>query len=164
MHTQLRLVFAGSLRYSGAVQSRGPGIAKADRPGSGAFSNLLDEDLADESGGSLVLAVLEDLDALIAGDAQIELSAREWGTPGCGGASLIRSEGAREPEILRVAWNRSAITSIRIESRLDLRFEGEAAEPPELMDRLVPMLWSHIQAEGELPDGIERFAGFLSMG
>ena len=146
------------------MQARGPGIAKADRTWTSSSSDLLDEGLGDERGRLLVLAVLEDLDALIGADPQVELSAVAWGTPRSGGASLIRSQGTRQPESLRIAWNRSKIKGIEIESRLDLRFEAEAVDPAELIERLAPMLWRHIRAEGELPAGIERFAGFFSIG
>jgi hypothetical protein len=71
-----------------------------------------------------------------------------------------------KPESLRIAWKESKIQSIEIESPKDLKNEASATMVTlaAAVDTLAPLVWRHIRAGGELPDGVERFAGFFSAG
>ncbi|UCH30138.1 MAG: hypothetical protein JSV06_03685 [Myxococcales bacterium] len=135
------------------MRTRGPGIAKADtRPGDALSRNL-------------VLNVLEDLDALISEETESGATAFAWGDEAQGGAGLIQSRAGRDHEGLRISWNDGQIESIEIESRPGMSFfaSGRAANPADVVDAIVPMLWKHIRSGGELPAGIDRFAGALSL-
>lgn len=112
-----------------------------------------------------MLNVLEDLDALISEETESGATAFAWGDEGQGGAGLIQSRAGRDHEGLRISWNDGQIESIEIESRPGMSFfaSGRAANPADVVDAIVPMLWKHIRSGGELPAGIDRFAGALSL-
>jgi hypothetical protein len=152
----MEVVFPSRLSYSDAVQTKGPGIAKA-------VSGHERLDLAERR--TVVGSVLRDLDSLISRHAQAELSAFVWGTHARGGADLIQSFGGRESEALRISWNNRKIETIELESRLDMSFfhPDASLDLAEAVDALVPMVWSHIRSGRRLPPGIERFAGFFSL-
>ena len=88
------------------------------------------------------------------------------GTEAQGAARLMQSLPGLEPESLRIAWKDSKIASIEIESRKSLRNDASllAVSVAEAMQTLAPIVWRHIRSGGELPDGVERFAGFFSVG
>ena len=140
---QSGLVLARSLRYSGAVRTRGPGVAKADGVPQDRWSTRL------------VRNVLEDLDTLISEESESGLTAFAWGNCQEGGAGLVRSGREAETEGLRISWNRGEIESIEIESRPGDPFfkDGRLTDPASVVDALVPMLWKHIRGGGELPRG-----------
>ena len=137
------------------MHARGPGIAK---------TMLESERLDPDESASLVRAVLGELDALIDEHCAVERVALSSLHASGGEAQLIQWGTHSDTEILRIRWNHSEIASIEIESRNDLSFERGATEPlGELLEALLPMLWSHIRRGRALPEGIERFAGFLSL-
>jgi len=88
------------------------------------------------------------------------------GTEAQGAARLMQSLPGLEPESLRITWKDSKIASIEIESRKSLRNDASllAVSVAEAMQTLAPIVWRHIRSGGELPDGVERFAGFFSVG
>jgi hypothetical protein len=88
------------------------------------------------------------------------------GTETEGEACLVQSLHGLDTEALRVTWKESKIESIEIESRRALKLEGLETEvaPVKAVETLAPLVWKHIRSGGELPDGVERFAGFFSVG
>lgn len=137
------------------MRARGPGIAK---------TMLESERLDPDESASLVRAVLGELDALIDEHCAVERVALSSLDASGGEAQLIQWGKHSDTEILRIRWNHSEIASIEIDSRNDLSFEPGAAQPlGEVLEALLPMLWSHIRRGRALPEGIERFAGFLSL-
>lgn len=88
------------------------------------------------------------------------------GTEAQGAARLMQSLPGLEPESLRITWKDSKIASIEIESRKSLRNDASllAVSVAEAMQTLAPIVWRHIRSGGALPDGVERFAGFFSVG
>jgi hypothetical protein len=113
--------------------------------------------------GPAVRAILAELDALIDPRPEPVLAAFCWGTDERGGARLIHVLACGERESLRVSWNHNEIGHIEIESRSNLSFQGpeRPMDPAALVERLVPMVWRHIQRGGALPAGIDRFARFF---
>jgi hypothetical protein len=111
----------------------------------------------------LVREILEDLETLL--DRGSGLDARLRGDSDSGEACLIRRVGAHEAEVLRLSWNACRIRHIEVQSRRNLR-QIEPLPPAdavEVVERLVPMIWSHLRAGGRLPPGIRRFAPFFSL-
>jgi len=143
------------LRYSDDVHRPRPGIAKA-----APFPTDLVEDVG---GGSVVRAILDDLDTLISGAARLEWVAFGWGTPKRGGIRLMRASRGECGESLRISWSSNEIECIEIESADHLNFHGPESplDAKLALEQLVPMVWAHIRRGGELPPGIDRFAGLL---
>jgi len=94
--------------------------------------------------------------------ARIDRSALLEGTEAEGDARLIERVPGLRSESLRITWKRSQIRTIEIESRMRSKFDGPAVPVATAVDRLLPLLWRHIRTGGELPEGVERFAGFFS--
>jgi len=137
------------------VQRQRPGIAKAVP---------LPADLSEDPRGSAVVrSVLADLDTLMSSAAPRDWAAFGWGTPERGGARLLRATPGDRAESLRISWNYSEIENIEIESGDAISSYGPESplDLVVLLDRLVPMVWGHIQRGGHLPPGIDRFARFL---
>jgi len=88
------------------------------------------------------------------------------GTEAQGTARLMQSLPGLEPESLRIAWKDSKIESIEIESRIPPQNDASVAtvSTAQAVETLAPLVWRHIRSGGELPDGVERFAGFFSAG
>jgi hypothetical protein len=118
------------------------------------------------------LAIEEDprlrqrLAGLISKHGCIDQCAFLEGTEAQGAARLMQSLPGLEPESLRIAWKDSKIASIEIESRKSLHNDASlaAVSVAEAVQTLAPIVWRHIRSGGELPDGVERFAGFFSVG
>jgi hypothetical protein len=118
------------------------------------------------------LAVEEDpalrrrLAGLISRHGRIDQSAFLVGTEAQGQARLMQSVPGLEPESLQIAWKESKIQSIELESRTNLEINAprRAVSASEAVEMLAPLVWRHIRSGGELPDGVERFAGFFSIG
>ncbi len=106
------------------------------------------------------------LAGLISRHGRIDRSVFLEGTEAQGEARLMQSLPGLEPELLRVAWKESKIHGIEIESRKSLKIDSSAptVRLAEVVETLTPLVWRHIRSGGELPDGIERFAGFFSAG
>lgn len=104
------------------------------------------------------------LAGLIQRHGRVEQTAFLIGTETQGEARLLQSLPSLGPESLRIAWKASKVESIEIESKRDLKMDDAAPAVPvsEAVEALAPLLWQHIRAGGQLPKGIERFAGFFS--
>jgi len=103
---------------------------------------------------------------LISRRGRIDQRAFLEGTEAHGTARLMQSLPGLEPESLRIAWKESKIHSIEIESRTDLQADpwAETVAVAEAVETLAPLVWQHIRSGGDLPPGVERFAGFFSVG
>ena len=118
------------------------------------------------------LAVEEDpklrqrLAGLISRHGCVDQCAFLEGTESQGAARLMQSLPGLEPESLRIAWKESKIESFEIEPRKPLHHDASAASVSvaTAVETLAPLVWRHIRSGGELPDGVERFAGFFSVG
>ena len=110
--------------------------------------------------------VRQRLAGLISRHGCIEQCAFLEGTEAQGTARLMQSLPGLEPESLRIAWKDSKIESIEIESRNELKIEAlpSRVTSAEAAETLAPLVWNHIRSGGQLPDGVERFAGFFSAG
>ena len=104
------------------------------------------------------------LAGLISRQGRIDQRAFLEGTEAHGEARLVQSLPGLEPESLRIAWKESKIHSIEIESRNCSKNDTSTVTLAAAIETLVPLVWRHIRSGGELPDGIERFAGFFSAG
>lgn len=106
------------------------------------------------------------LAALVSKGGHVDRFAVLEGTETEGEACLVQSLHGLDTEALRVTWKESKIESIEIESRRALKLEGLETEvaPVKAVETLAPLVWKHIRSGGELPDGVERFAGFFSVG
>ncbi len=123
------------------------------------------------------------LTGLISRHGRIDQNAFLQGTETLGAACLSQSLPGLAPESLCIAWNNSKIHSIEIKSRTappqTETFPGTVAtvaETPaaptfpgtvavsEAVETLAPLVWRYIRSGGELPPGVERFAGFFSVG
>ena len=105
------------------------------------------------------------LAGLIRRHGRLRQAAFLTGTEAQGEARLLQSLPSLDPESLRIAWKESKIESIEIESKCDLKFDDAAptVTVSEAVETLAPLLWQHIRAGGQLPEGVERFAGFFSV-
>lgn len=103
---------------------------------------------------------------LISRHGRIDQHAFLEGTGAHGAACLTQFLPGQEPESLRVAWKDNKIHSIEIESRMALHTGPRPGTVPvtEAVETLAPLVWQHIRSGGELPSGVERFAGFFSIG
>ena len=104
------------------------------------------------------------LAGLISRHGRIEQSAFLEGSEAQGEARLLQSLPRLKPESLRISWKDSKIESIEIEPRNGLKTDGPGTTVPvpQAVETLAPLLWRHIRSGGELPQGVERFAGFFS--
>jgi hypothetical protein len=103
---------------------------------------------------------------LISRHGRIDQSAFLAGTEAQGHAHLLQSLPGLEPESLQIAWEESKIHRIELESRTDWKIAtpAKAVAVSEAVETLAPLVWRHIRSGRELPDGVERFAGFFSIG
>lgn len=79
-----------------------------------------------------------------------------------GEARLTQSLPGSAPESLCIAWKRCKIQRIAVEAG-----SGSKKAPPpvvisDAIGTLVTLLWRHIRSGGEIPEGVDRFAGFFS--
>ncbi len=102
---------------------------------------------------------------LIRKHGEPEHSAFLTGTETNGCAWLVLSLAGMEAEALRLTWKENQLEDIEIKPRAPL--EAELPRAPTTIgmavERLSPLLWRHIRSGQELPDGVERFAGFFSL-
>jgi len=129
------------------------------------------QDAADPTRALAALLTVEEepqarqrLAGLIQRHGRVEQTAFLTGTEAQGEARLLQSLPSLDPESLRIVWKESKIERIEIESRRNLEIEDAAASVSvsEVVETVAPLLWQHIRAGGELPEGVERFAGFFS--
>lgn len=134
------------------------------------------QDAAKPTGALAALLAVEEepsarqrLAGLIQRHGGVEQTAFLTGTETQGEARLLQSLPSLGPESLRIAWKASKVESIEIESKRDLKMDNlkmdntaPAVPVSEAVEALAPLLWQHIRAGGQLPEGIERFAGFFS--
>lgn len=71
-----------------------------------------------------------------------------------------------KPESLHITWNEGKINGIEVKSQFHSSSEARspAVSVAEAVETLAPLLWQHIRTGGELPEGVQRFAGFFSLG
>jgi hypothetical protein len=131
------------------------------------------QDAADPTEALLAFIALEEdpglrqrLAVLASRHAHVDRSAFLEGTETEGEARLMQSLHGLDSEALRITWNESKIETIEIESRSGLKIETSASKitTAEAIEALAPLVWKHIRSGGDLPDGVERFAGFFSAG
>jgi len=129
------------------------------------------QDAADPTRALATLLAVEEeprarrrLAGLIQRHGRVQQTAFLTGTGAEGEARLLQSLPNLDPESLRVAWKDSKIMLIEIESPYDLKMEATApaVSVAVTVETLAPLLWKHIRAGGQLPEGVERFAGFFS--
>ena len=129
------------------------------------------QDAADPTRALAALLAIEEepsarqrLAGLIQRHGRAEQAAFLAGTEAQGEARLLQSLPSLDPESLRITWKESKIESIEIESRRELKIDDSAAAVTvsEAVETLAPLLWQHIRAGGQLPEGVDRFAGFFS--
>jgi len=106
------------------------------------------------------------LAALVGRRGHVDRSAVLGGTETEGEACLVQSLYGLDAEALRITWKESKIEDIEIESRGDLKVERPESKvaTSKAVETLAPLVWRHIRSGGALPDGVERFAGFFSLG
>jgi len=130
------------------------------------------QDAADPTDALVALVAVEQdpglrrrLAALVSRYGRIDRSVTLVGSDREGQACLIQSLGGLDSEALRITWKQSKIRKIEIESRRDLKVEAPASKvtTAEAVETLAPLVWKHIRSGGDLPDGVERFAGFFSV-
>ncbi len=145
--------------------------AELEEPARWALARAILQDAEEPAEALAALLMVEDnprlrqrLAGLISRQGRIDQRAFLEGTEAHGEAHLIQSLPGLEPESLRIAWKKSKIQSIEIESRKDSRNDVSTVTLAAAIETLAPLLWRHIRSGGELPDGVERFAGFFSAG
>lgn len=104
------------------------------------------------------------LAGLISKHGRIERSAFLEGNESQGQARLLQILPRLKPESLRITWNDSKINSIEIEFHSKSEASLPSISVADAVETLAPLLWRHIRAGGELPEGVQRFAGFFSCG
>lgn len=104
------------------------------------------------------------LAGLIQRHGRVEQAAFLRGTEAEGEARLLQSVPSLDTESLCVTWKEGKIKHIEIESRRSLETEGSLASVrvSDVIAIVAPLLWQHMRTGGELPEGVERFAGFFS--
>jgi hypothetical protein len=99
--------------------------------------------------------------------AHVEIGRCAWlrGTPTCGEACLSHWLEGRA-ETLRASWSSGQIEHLEIETshRPSFSEEQPGQDAIEVIETLTPLLWRYIRRGGPLPQGIDRFAGFFSLG
>jgi len=111
-------------------------------------------------------ALAADLAGLLRRHSQTESSATLEKRPSGGEACLIQPRFGFAGELMRITWNHNQIIDIEIESRIQLEFGASDTESSvaNAVEAVAPLLWRHIRAGGALPEGVERFAAFFSVG
>jgi hypothetical protein len=131
------------------------------------------QDAADPTDALTAFIALEEdprlrqrLAALVSRRGHVDRSAVLAGTETEGEACLVQSLRGLDSEALRITWKDSKIENIEIESRAALKVEGPEtkAATSKAVETLAPLVWRHIRSGGALPDGVERFASFFSVG
>ncbi len=159
------------LRDEKALDGLAFAYAELPAPERHALVRAVLQDAGDPTQALAALLAVEDdpraqqrLAGLISRHGRIEQSAFLEGGEAQGEVRLLQSLPSLEPESLRVTWKDSKIESIEIESRDDLKIDsfGATVPLPQAVETLAPLLWRHIRSGGELPEGVERFAGFFS--
>lgn len=129
------------------------------------------QDAADPTRALAALLAIEEepparkrLAELIQRHGRVEQTAFLRGSETEGEARLLHSLPSLDPESLCVIWKEGKIEHIEIESRRSFEIEDSltSVRVPEVVATVAPLLWQHIRAGGELPEGVERFAGFFS--
>ncbi len=147
--------------------------AELDAPDRQALTRAVLRDAADPTHAlTAFLAVEESPDlkqrlvGLISRHGRVDQRAFLEGTGSHGAARLMQSLPGLEPESLCITWKDSEIRTIEIESRTDMQIalSGEPVDVAEAVQTLSPLMWQHVRTGGELPVGVERFAGFFSVG
>jgi len=145
-------------------------LAEPDRQ---ALVRAVLQDAADPTQALAALLAVEEgprakqrLAGLISKLGRIEQSAFLEGNESQGQARLLQILPRLKLESLLITWNEGKINSIEIKSRINSRNSDSslAVSVAEAVETLAPLLWRHIHAGGELPEGVERFAGFFSLG
>ena len=161
-------------------------LAEPDRQ---ALARAVVQDAEDPTQALLAFLAMEEsprlrqrLTGLISRHGRVDQNAFLQGTETLGAARLSQSLPGLAPESLCIAWNNSKIHSIEIKPRTapppTHTFPGTdpTAETPgaptfpgtvavsEAVETLAPLVWRYIRSGGELPPGVERFAGFFSVG
>jgi hypothetical protein len=145
-------------------------LAEPDRQ---ALVRAVLQDAADPTQALAALLAVEEepraqqrLAGLISKHGRIEQSAFLEGNESQGQARLLQKLPRLKPDSLSITWNESKINSIEIKSGTDWKnSDGSlAVSVAAAVETLAPLLWRHIHAGGELPEGVERFAGFFSLG
>jgi hypothetical protein len=158
---------------SSALDGLAFAYAELGEPDRQALARAVVQDAGDPTQALVAFLAVEEnprlkqrLAGLIRRHGRVDQCAFLEGTGALGAARLIQSLPGLEPESLCIAWNHSKIHSIGIESRIDLqtRPSAGAVAVAEAVETLAPLIWQHIQSGGELPPGVERFAGFFSVG
>jgi len=152
-------------------------LAEPDRQ---ALARAVVQDAGDPTQALLAFLAVEEsprlqqrLTGLIDQHGHVDQRAFLEGTEALGAARLSQSLPGLAPESLYIAWNDSKIHSIQIEPRTDLQTEPFPGTVPsafpgtvavaEVVETLAPLVWQYIRSGGELPPGVERFAGFFSV-
>ena len=145
-------------------------LAEPDRQ---ALVRAVLQDAADPTQALAALLAVEEepraqqrLAGLICKHGRIERSAFLEGNESKGQARLLQILPRLKPESLSITWTQRRIKSIEIKSRIDPNNGNSSLAVPvaEAVETLAPLIWRHIHAGGELPEGVERFAGFFSLG
>jgi hypothetical protein len=147
--------------------------ADLEEPDRRALAHAVLQDAGDPTQALVAFLAVEEsprlrqrLVGLISRHGRVDQRAFLEGTEARGAARLTQSVPGHAPESLRVAWKESKIHYIEIESRTVLEIAPPAGPVSlaEAVETLAPLVWRHIRSGGELPPGVERFAGFFSVG
>jgi hypothetical protein len=146
--------------------------AELQEPERRALAQAVVQDTGDPTQALLAFLTVEEsprlrqrLAGLISRHGSMEQSAFLEGTEAHGRARLRQVLPGLEPESLRIAWEDNKIKTIELESRACLKTSApeQAVAVSEAVETLSPLLWRHIRSGRQLPDGVERFAGFFSI-
>ena len=147
--------------------------AELPAPERRALAHAVLQDAGDPTHALIAFLAVEDnpslrqrLTGLIGQHGRIVRSAWLDGTEAQGEACLMQSIPGLEHESLLVAWKGSKIQHIEIKSRSNTEVDATAPAVPlaEAVEILAPLVWRHIRSGRSLPDGVERFGGFFSVG
>ena len=145
------------------------GLAASERH---ALVRAVLQDAADPTRALGVLLAVEEeprarqrLAGLLGRHGRVQQSAFLTGSDAHGEARLLQSLPSLEPELMSIAWKESKIESIQINSPSDFKADDTVPTVPvsEAVETLAPLLWRHIRAGRQLPEGVERFAAFFSL-
>lgn len=146
--------------------------AELQEPERRALAQAVVQDTGDPTQALLAFLTLEEsprlrqrLAGLISRHGSMEQSAFLEGTEAQGHARLRQVLPGLEPESLQITWEDNKIKTIELESRACLKTSapGQAVTVSEAVETLSPLLWRHIRSGRQLPEGVERFAGFFSI-
>lgn len=108
------------------------------------------------------------LEALILRHAVVRRSTWAAGTSQCGRAVLAQGLDGGWRDVLWLSWRQSEIVDLEIQGRLEPSFSPGTdlvpTDPAALVEVLTPMLWRHLRRRAPVPSGLDRFAGFFSLG